>query len=162
MRKILIALTVTVVISTAPSQAQEFPMLNDDPKADRPLEPAMFDFITQILSGKMAAHMHCKLKTKFIREVRNFSTGPEWVETLTIDYQMDDTYGSPQMSFKIPMTAKYGVQKSSNQWSGLGEDIKIEVNDSYGHWLKVTHDGNKNMVQLILGSDLRTHPCMIR
>lgn len=141
--------------------AQDVPMINVDPKVDRPLEPAMFDFITTTLNGHLASYMECTLKTKFNREVRNFSTGPEWVETLAVDFHSGGVF-CPSMSFKFPMTSKYGIQKASNQWSGIGEEIKLEAGDYYGHWLKFTHDGKGRIVELMLGNDLQVCPCHLK
>lgn len=141
--------------------AQEVPFISQDPVVDRTLEPAMFDFIRTTLSGKLASSMECSLKTKFSREVRNFSTGPEWVETLALDFSSESN-ACAGMAFKLPMTSKYGIQKSSNHWSGLGEEIKIEAGDAYGHWLKFTHDGKGHVIQLILGNDLILCPCHLK
>ncbi|MBC7466203.1 MAG: hypothetical protein H7256_09430 [Bdellovibrio sp.] len=152
---------VSILLVSTFSFSQEVPMISQDPAVDRTFEPAMFDFVATTLSGKLASFMGCSLKTKFNREIRTFSTGPEWVETLAIDFRSGNNL-CPGMSFKFPITAKYGFQKSANHWSGLGEEFKIEAGDVYGHWLKFTHDGKGHIVQLTLGNDLRVCPCHLK
>lgn len=143
--------------------AQEVPMVSDDPKVDRPLNTEMFDFISKTLgAGKIAPHMNCTLKTRSSRELRKFSGGDLWVEVLEVNFNSNGFDSGLKMNFKIPMTAKYGVRKSSNQWSGLGEDIKVELGDYYEHWIKFTHDGRGQIVQIMTGNNLRVAPCYSR
>jgi len=59
------------------------------------------------------------------------------------------------------MIAKYGIKKVSNQWSGLGETIKIEAGDYYEHWITFTHDGKGGIVSLNVGNILRVLPCQV-
>lgn len=140
--------------------AQEVPMINDDPIVNQNFNTEMFDFVSKTLgSAKMASHIRCTLKVRNDRELRKFSGGSEWVEVLNISFNSNGFDSGYKMNFKIPMTAKYGIKKSSNQWSGLGEDIKIELGDYYDHWLKFTHDGSGQIIQLIVGNNLRTAPC---
>ena len=162
MLKWMAILASLVYLADSLVQAQEVPMVNDDPVASRVLDTEMFDFITKTLSaGKMAPHMDCTLKTRSSRELRKFSGGNTWVETLEVDFSSNGFDNGLKMKFKIPSNAKYGVRQSTNQWSGLGEDIKIELDDYYGHWLKFSHDGQGRIVQLILGNNLRVAPCFI-
>lgn len=136
------------------------PLVNDDPRTDQVLDRDMFDFVAKTLgSGKMASHMACTLKTRTGRELRKFSTGSEWVEYLEVDYNSSGFASGQKVSFKIPMGAKYGINKTSNQWSAIGEDIKIELGDRYGYWIRFVHDGQGQIVMLQLGSDLRLAPC---
>lgn len=156
-----------VIIATLVYLADSFvaaqPMVSDDPTVNKTLTPEMFEFVAKTLgAGKLAPHMQCSLKTHSSRELRKFSSGKEWVETLEIDFSSNGFDSGRKISFKIPNTAKYGSKKSANQWSGLGEDIKVETQDYYDHWLKFTHDGQGNIVQLIMGNSLTVVPCQIR
>lgn len=136
------------------------PLVNDDPRMDKVLDREMFDFISKTLgAGKMAPHLACNLKTRSGRELRKFSQGSEWVEYLEIDYNSTDFDGGQKMNFKIPLGAKYGAQKVPNQWSAIGEDIKIEIGDRYGYWIRFTHDGQGHITGLQLGNDLTLAPC---
>lgn len=140
--------------------AQEVPMINDDPRIEKTLDTEMFDFISKTLgSGKLATHLQCTLKTRNSREQRRFSDSSQWVELLEIDFNSNGFDSGLKMKFKIPNTAQYGLRKTTNQWSGLGEEIKIELGDRYGHWIKFAHDGQGRILQLIMGNDLRTVPC---
>lgn len=143
--------------------AQEVPMVNDDPLVRDTMDADVFDFVSKILSGgKMSPHMLCTLKVRNTRELRNFSRGKQWVEFLEISFNSNGFDSGLKMNFKLPDNAKYGIKKSPNQWSGLGEDIKIELGDYYGHWIKFSHDGQDRLVQLILGNNLRITPCQIK
>jgi hypothetical protein len=57
------------------------------------------------------------------------------------------------------MGAKYGLKKVENEWSGIGEDIKIQLSDRLNHWIRFVHDGRGQIVMLQLGNDLMTNPC---
>lgn len=143
--------------------AQEVPMVSDAPKVTKRLTPEMFDFISKTLgSGKMAPHMLCTLKTRSSRALRKFSGSQQWVETLEVNFNSNGFDDGLKMNFVIPSTAKYGIQKATNQWSGLGEEIKIDLDDYYGHWIHFTHDGRGQLVLLMLGNNLRTTPCYVR
>lgn len=140
--------------------AQEVPRIDDAPAVTHKMDNDMFDFVTKTLGGaKMAPHMKCTLKTHSSRELRKFSTGSQWVELLEVDFNSNGFESGQKMLFKIPSTATYGLQKTTNQWSGLGEDIKIDLGDSYGHWIRFSHDGTGRLIQLILGNDLRIAAC---
>ncbi|MGZ6473354.1 MAG: hypothetical protein ACXWRZ_19490 [Bdellovibrio sp.] len=142
---------------------QEVPAINDDPLATNTLNTEMFDWISGILSsGKMAPHMLCTLKVRNERTLRKFSDGEKWMEILNISFNSNGFDSGYKMNFKIPISAKYGIKKSTNQWSGIGEEIKIELGDHYDHYIKFTHDGHGQIVQLILGNNLRTVPCQLK
>lgn len=146
-----------------PVSAQEVPTVSDDPVINQTLDKDMFDFVTKTLSsGKMAPHLQCTLKTRVHRELRKFSDGEEWVEILEVTFNSNGWDSGHKMQFKIPANARYGVRRSSNQWSGTGEDIKINLEDYYGHWLRFTHDGQGRIVQLMLGNNLKTTPCQTK
>lgn len=159
---ILILAALLILSQTA--SAQEVPKMNDDPKVNKILDRQMFDFLSRTLGeNKMAAHMKCQLKTRERKELRKFSTGEQWVDVLEVEFNSNGYSSGEEMKFKIAEGyTKYGVKKSTNQWSGLGEDIKIELNDYYSHWLKLSHDGQGRLVQLVLGNDLRIAPCEFR
>jgi hypothetical protein len=142
------------------AEGEIVPVVNDDPVTNQTLERDMFDFIAQTLgSGKMASHMACSLKTRVGREQRKFSSGSEWVEYIQVDFNSTGFEGGKKTSFKIPMGANYGVKKTNNQWSAVGEDIKIELGDTYGHWIRFAHDGQGRLIMLQLGNDLAVNPC---
>lgn len=155
-----IALILSLIFLSFSSLAQIVPQINDDPRMDQVLDRDMFDFVAKTLgSGKMAPHMACTLKTRTGRELRKFSSGSEWVEYLAIEYNSTGFDGGQKMTFKIPMGAKYGVNKTTNQWSAVGEDIKIELGDRFGYWLRFAHDGQGRIIMLQLGNDLSLAPC---
>lgn len=159
----LTAFTSFLFVLSPGAQAQEVPMINDDPVVNRKMDNEMFDFVSKTLGGgKMAPHMECTLKTRNSRELRKFASGKEWVEILEVDFNSNGYDSGYKLSFKIPNDARYGHKKTPNQWSGVGEDIKIELGDRYGHYLRFTHDGQGRIVQLILGNDLRTTPCQVK
>ncbi len=143
--------------------AQEVPFVSDDPVVRRVLDQDMFDFVTKTLgSARLAPHLKCTLKTRSSRELRKFSDGEKWVETLEINYNTNGFDSGQKVSLKIPMTAKYGTKEQANQWSGLGETIKIEVGDYYGYWIIFTHDGKNGIVGLNIGNRLGSMPCQIK
>lgn len=149
-----------LILNSQASPDQIVPLVNDDPRVDKVLDRDMFDFISKTLSsGKMSSHMACTLKTRAGRELRKFSTGSEWIEYLEVDFNSTGFDGGQKMAFKIPMGAKYGVQKTPNQWSAVGEDIKVEMGDRYGYWIRFAHDGQGRLVMLQLGNDLSLAPC---
>ena len=156
-------LLVLIYFADCLAAAQEVPILNEEPVVNQTLDPEMFDFVSKTLgANRMYPHMQCTLKTRASRELRKFSEGSEWVETLDVDFSSNGFDSGYKISFKIPSTAKYGVRKNNNQWSGRGEDVRIELDDFYGHWLSFTHDGKGRLVRLILGNNLRVVPCQVR
>lgn len=163
MLKWMVILATLVYLADSIVSAQEVPMASDDPKVNKTLNTEMFDFISKILgAGKMAPHMNCTLKTRSSRELRKFSGGDQWVEVLDVDFNSNGFDSGQKINFRIPITAKYGVRQSTNQWSGLGEDIKVELGDYYEHWLKFSHDGQGRIVQIMMGNNLKTVPCYVR
>lgn len=167
MSRWLILIASIVSFTTSLAHANTFyygdiPDVNNDPVVNRKFDADMFEFVAKTLSGKMAPHMKCSLKVRNSREVRNFSDGKQWVEILDVDFNTNGFDSGYKMSFKIPMTAKYGIKKTTNQWSGVGEEVKIELGDYYGHWLKFSHDGRGRLIQFIMGNNLRSAPCEVR
>jgi hypothetical protein len=159
--------TLTVLaltLSLCYAQAQEVPMINDDPVVNKGLNADMFDFVSSLLgSNKMAGHMKCQVKTRRQRQLRKFASGEQWVETLEVNFNSNGYSSGEEMKFTLAEgQAKYGIKKTTNQWSGVGEDIKIELGDYYGHWLKLSHDGQGRMIYLVLGNNLRVAPCELR
>lgn len=141
---------------------QEVPFINDDPSVQQELDQDMFDFVAKTLgSAKLSPHMKCTLKTRTSRELRRFSDGEKWTDTLEVTYNTSGFESGQKVSFKIPMIAKYGLKKEANQWSGLGETVKIEMGDYYEHWLKFTHDGKGTIVNINIGNRLRVFPCQL-
>ena len=157
------ALLLAVLLFTSYAPAQEVPVVTDEPRIDKTMDNEMFDFVSKLLgSNKMAPHMKCGLKVRNSRELRKFSSGEEWIEILEVDFKSNSFDSSYKMKFKIPSNAKYGSKRANNQWSGTGEDIKIDLADYYGHWIRFTHDGQGRLVQLMLGNNLRMAPCEIK
>lgn len=137
---------------------QIIPTINDDPPTTESLDRDMFDFVAKTLGNQLAPHLNCTLNVQKGREVRKFSSGSEWVEFISIDYD-SSKLGGRKTQFKIPMGAKYGLKKSENEWSGIGEDIKIQLSDRLSHWIRFAHDGRGQIVMLQLGNDLMNNPC---
>jgi len=138
-------------------------MIAKDPVASRVLDREMFEFLARTLGeAKMAPHLRCTLKARAGKELRKFTTGEDWIETLDVSFSSNGFDSGFKMNFVIPSTAKYGLQKTNNPWSGVGEEIRVELNDSYGHWLQLTHDGQGRIVQMMFGNDLRLAPCQVR
>lgn len=159
----MILLASLVYLADSLVAAQEVPFVNDEPVVNQTLDTEMFDFISKTLgAARMYPHMQCTLKTRSSREQRTFLEGSEWVETLEVDFSSNGFDSGYKIKFVIPSTAKFGLRKNNNHWSGLGEDIRIELDDFYGHWLSFTHDGKGRLVRLILGNNLRIVPCQVR
>lgn len=137
---------------------QIIPVIADDPETNLTLKGEMFDFVAQALGNPLAPHMNCTLSTRKGREIRKFSSGSEWVEFIEIDFE-SSKYGGRKTRFKIPLGAKYGLKKSQNEWSGIGEDIKIQLSDRLSHWIRFVHDGRGHIVMLQTGNDLANNPC---
>ncbi|WP_413560301.1 hypothetical protein [Bdellovibrio sp. HCB209] len=137
---------------------QIIPVIADDPETNLTLKGDMFDFVAKNLGNQLASHMNCTLSTRKGREIRKFSNGSEWVEYIEVDYE-SPKYGGRKSKFKIPLGAKYGLKRAENEWSGIGEDIKIQLSDRLNHWIRFTHDGRGQIVMLQLGNDLATNPC---
>lgn len=143
-----------------PAQAQWVPTVSDDPTVMKVFDQDTFDFVSKTLSqNKLARHLNCTLKTRTSHELRKFSDGEKWIDVLEITYNTNGFDSGQKMNIKIPILAKVGIKKDLNQWSGMGEVIKIELGDYYSHWLRFTHDGQGHIVQLMMGSDLRMLPC---
>lgn len=139
---------------------QNVPFVSDDPPVAQELDRDMFDFVSKTLgTAKLSTQLKCTLKTRTSRELRKFSDGERWVETLDVDYNTNGFESGQKLKIKIPMIAKYGVKKNSNQWSGLGETVKIETGDYYDHWITFTHDGKGGIVGLSMGNRLGVFPC---
>lgn len=152
-----------VFICSFSFKAHSFPMVMTDPAATKVFDQKMFDFVSQTLaSAKLMPQMKCNLTTRIFREVRKFSDGERWVEILDVEFHPRGFFADEKVSLKIPMTAKYGLEQRSNSWSGVGEIVKIETGDAYGHWLLFTHDGKNGLVQLEVGNRVRTMPCSVQ
>ncbi|QDK44470.1 hypothetical protein DOM22_04505 [Bdellovibrio sp. ZAP7] len=147
-----------LMFSLSAHSEEVIPMINDDPSTDKILDREMFDFVSKTLGNQLASHLYCTLKVRPGREVRKFSSGSEWVEFIEVDYD-SSKLGGRITHFKIPMGAKYGLKKVENEWSGIGEDIKIQLSDRLSHWIRFVHDGRGQIVMLQLGNDLMTNPC---
>lgn len=143
--------------------AQEVPMISDDPAVNSSMNSEMFEFISKTLgSARLDAHMLCTLKVRSDRALRKFSDGAKWVEILNISFNSNGFDSGLKMNLKLSMNSKYGTKKSANQWSGVGEDIKIELGDYYDSWVRFTHDGQGHIVQLVMGNNLKTVPCQLK
>ncbi|UOE99954.1 hypothetical protein [Bdellovibrio reynosensis] len=154
---------IATLVYLADSLVAAQPMINDDPKVKKVLKGEMFEFVSKTLAtGKLAEHLICTIKTRSSRELRKFSSGKEWVETLEIDYSSNGFDSGRRLNIKIPDIAKYGVKKSGNTYSGLAEKVKIELGDYYDHWIEFTHDGQGTITQLLLGNNLYVAPCQTR
>lgn len=142
--------------------AQEF--VSEEAVAARPLSMTEFDNITKLLyAGKLSPHMKCDLKVRTIKEERMFSSGKKLVEVIEVVYYPRGIYADTKVKVLIPAEiATYGTKYISNQWSGAGEEIKIEAHDSYDHWLRFMHDGKGGLVFFSLGNRLATYPCMVK
>lgn len=164
MRPFVFLFLIPILLAAMMTEAQEIPVLNDEPIAKTPLSFDQFEKITQVLhAGKMAPHMKCDLKVRTIREERKFTEGPKLVEVLEIIYYPRGLFADLKVKVLIPAElSTFGVKFVSNQWSGAGEDIKIEAQDSYDHWLRFVHDGKGRLVHFSLGNRLATYPCLIK
>lgn len=152
----------TLILLTVSAGAQEF--VSDEAVADRPLTTNSFDSITKLLyAGKMSPHMKCDLKVRTLKEERTFSDGKKLVEIIEVVYYPRGIYADTQVKVVIPAgIATYGTKYVSNQWSGVGEEVKIEAHDSYDHWLRFMHDGKGHLVFFSLGNRLATYPCLVK
>lgn len=144
------------------ARAQEF--ASDEPQAKQPLDFEEFENITKLLyAGKLAPHMKCELKVRTFKEERRFSDGKKLIEVLEVVYYPRGLFADLKVKVLIPaQLASFGTKYVSNQWSGAGEDIKIEAHDSYDHWLRFMHDGKGHLVQFSLGNRLATYPCLMK
>lgn len=135
----------------------------DDPVANKKMNFETFDSITKLLyAGHLAPHMKCDIKVRTVREERTFTDGKRIVELLDVEYYPRGIFVDLKIHFQIPAEfSTYGVKYVSTEWSGTGEDIKIEAHDRRLHWIQFMHDGKGNIVQLSLGNDLATYPCRI-
>jgi len=146
------------------SFAFDIPFPNDEPVARQELNFDEFENITKLLyAGKPAPHMQCELKVRTFKEERTFSDGKKVVEILQVEYYPRGLFADMKIKILIPAeVATFGTKYVSNQWSGAGEDIKIEAHDGYDHWLRFMHDGKGHLVQFQLGNRLATYPCMVK
>ena len=144
--------------------AQDIPPFADEPPAKQPLDFENFENITKLLAaGKLSPHMKCELKVRTVKEERKFSDGKKLVEILEVTYYPKGLFADMKLKILIPAEiATFGTKHASNKWSGIGEDIKIEAQDYYEHWLRFTHDGKGNLVQFMMGNHLATYPCKIK
>lgn len=147
-----------------PCFAQDIPFPNDEPVARTTLAFDDFENITKLLhAGKLSPHMKCELKVRTFKEERKFSEGKKWVEILEVEYYPRGLFADMKIKILIPAElATFGTKYVSNQWSGAGEDIKIEAHDYYDHWLRFMHDGKSRLVQFSLGNRLATYPCLVK
>jgi|GEM_PF-5141590 hypothetical protein len=157
----ILLLTACVLGFYSLSKAQEVPFIDSPPKATKRLGQEMFDNISKLLyAGKLAPHMKCEIKARAVREERKFTDGKRIVEVLQIEYYPKGIYSDTKVSLQLPeYISTYGTKQISNQWSGVGEDILIQAHDYYEHWVRFTHDGKGNLVDLQLGNYLTTYPC---
>ncbi|HEY8271056.1 MAG TPA: hypothetical protein VIG33_09215 [Pseudobdellovibrionaceae bacterium] len=161
MRFLVLSFSICSLLS-AQVRAQEF--ASEEPQAQQRLDFDEFENVTKLLyAGKLAPHMKCDLKVRTIKEERKFSDGKKLVEVMEVIYYPRGLFADLKVKVLIPaQLATFGLKYVSNQWSGAGEDIKIEAHDSYDHWLRFMHDGKGNIVQFSLGNSLATYPCLIK
>lgn len=162
MRFLIVGFTLCFSFLSIQGNAQEF--VSEEPQARRSLDFDRFENVTKLLyAGKLAPHMKCELKVRTIKEERKFSDGKKLVEVLEVIYYPRGLFADLKVKVLIPaQLATYGTKYVSNQWSGSGEDIKIEAHDGYDHWLRFMHDGKGNLVQFSLGNRLATYPCLMK
>ncbi|MGZ3745175.1 MAG: hypothetical protein ACXVB1_07745 [Pseudobdellovibrionaceae bacterium] len=162
MRYLLASFSIYISLLPLQGRAQEF--VSEEPQAQKVLDFDEFENITKLLyAGKLAPHLKCGLKVRTIKEERKFSEGKKLVEVLEILYYPRGLFSDLKVKVLIPaQLATFGVKYTSNQWSGAGEDIKIEAHDGYDHWLRFIHDGKGNIVFFSLGNRLATYPCAMK
>ncbi|PWU19750.1 MAG: hypothetical protein C5B49_05265 [Bdellovibrio sp.] len=159
--KRLIGIAIALLIGSSSAQADFIPLVNDEPEVNLRLDPNTLEYFGKILaSSRMAPHMDCSLKAETRTELRKFTTGEQYVQVIEIHFRSRAGFNS-DMNFKIPVTAKFGKKISTNPWSGLGEYVKIQLDDYYGHYISFIHDGSGHLVYLMLGNNVRTAPCLM-
>lgn len=135
----------------------------DTPKILKKFDHESFDQVSKLLgSNQLAPHLKCLIKVRQSRDLKKFISEEKWVETLEVEYFPYEFESSNSLKFKIPITAKVGYEQVTNQWSGIGEHIRVELGDHYEHWIEFTHDGQGQIVQLNAGNLLRLLPCRVR
>ncbi len=142
----------------------DIPLIDDSPATESKLDFDHFEKISQILySSRMAPHLNCRIAARTTKSERKFLSGKREIVVLEIDYSPRSQYSPRSVKFKIPMDlATFGSKVVANQWSGSGEDIKIEMNDTYGHWIRFTHDGRGQIVQINVGNNMANYPCTLK
>jgi len=157
-------LMVTILASLLSLSATAQMYVSEEATASKPLTMDEFDNITKLLyAGKLAPHMKCDLKVRTIKEERTFTTGKKMVEIIEVVYYPRGIFSDMKVKVAIPAeVATYGTRYGANQWSGAGEEVKIELHDSYDHWLRFVHDGKGGIIFFSLGNNLATYPCMIK
>jgi hypothetical protein len=163
-------LLATVLFCTYQTHADGFiigfdiPLIDDSPETDKKLDINSFEKISQVLhASRMAPHLDCAIKTKNSKQERKFISETKYVEVLEVEYMPRNLFSPKKINFKIPADlANFGSKISPNQWSGSGEDIKIEMNDYYNHWLRFTHDGRGQIIQFNVGNSSGTYPCSLK
>lgn len=162
MRFLVVSVWICFSLLSAQVMAQDF--ASDEPQAKQPLDFDEFENVTKLLyAGKLAPHMKCELKVRTLKEERVFSDGKKLVEIIEVVYYPRGLFADLKIKVLIPaQLATFGTKYVSNQWSGAGEDIKIEAHDGYDHWLRFMHDGKGHLVQFSLGNRLATYPCLTK
>lgn len=139
------------------------PLMYDDPEVTRVFDPKLYDFFGNLLdSARIATHLECELNVSKRREVRKFSEGTEWIEYLDVTLSSNAPISNNKISAKFPMSSKYGLKKVNNPWSGVGEHVKISAGDYLNHILNFIHDGQGQLVYLVMSNDLKVVPCKTR
>jgi len=164
MRILACIFSLCFLVLSSESPAFDIPFPNDEPPARKRLGLTEFDSITKLLhAGKLSPHMKCDLKVRTYKEERRFSNGKKLLELLEIDYYPRGFFWEKHFKILIPAeVATYGTKQVSNQWSGVGEDIKIEAHDRYDHWIRFMHDGKGHLVQFELGNVMGNFPCLVK
>lgn len=143
--------------------AQEVPFIRDEPKEMKTMSHDDFEYLKKLLvQPRMAAHLDCQLKVKEARGLKKFRDGEKWVDHLEISYDPGLYYSGYKMNFKLPESATIGTKVRNNEWSGIGEQVKVELGDYYQHWILLEHDGEGRIIGLQMGDRLRTMPCQLK
>lgn len=128
----------------------------------RVLDWDLKEFIVKTLaSSRLAPHLRCSFKARDFKELRKFSSGSKWVESIEFDYRNEGIHVSSMKAY-FPLGSKVEIETKNSEFAGPVEEIRISSGDRLDKTLIFQHDGRGQIVSMEMFDDLRVSPCLLR
>ena len=96
------------------------------------------------------------------RQMRKFSTGEQYVESLEVEYTNNASYGGIKMKTYFPLGAPLEISKVNSEFSGLVEEITLHAEDRLEHFITIQHDGLGHLIWATMGNIYMVNPCQLK
>lgn len=121
------------------------------------------DQIASIIhSAVPAANLKCQIKMRQLQQIRKFTTGEQYIESLEIEYTNNASYGGIEMKTYFPVGSALELKKVNSEFSGVVEEITLHANDRLEHFITIQHDGMGHLIWATMGNIFMVNPCQLK